>query len=317
MENTQSKDILKKISHKYHVAITQTFKCVEDAHKPLDEKVEKFRILLEDEEDTSSTEKALKKLLKAMNDVDKLKSKKGERGGKIIFKFDEEAVPEKDIDEPINECIPISDANMIPKDDFLEINDGNALVVDMTEKESKIISFFFETFLFPERIKNLLKMTIVYFFSLFEAFLKDFLVELFVIKPEIMKSKAKTLDNEKITEFNSIKELHYYLASQIVNDLGYKNIDEINQFLEKKFKINLGTDFPLWDSFRENYYRRNIIVHNSGRISEIYIEKMNLDQSKIGKELPIEFDYIKNCYHSIHKLISFIKDEIIQKIRLD
>ncbi len=44
----------------------------------------------------------------------------------------------------------------------------------------------------PETIKNhILKMGLIYFFSLFEAFNKDYFQAIFMFKPDLMKSKEK------------------------------------------------------------------------------------------------------------------------------
>lgn len=72
-------------------------------------------------------------------------------------------------------------------------------------------------------------MGLIYFFSLFEGFNKDYFQALFTFKPEIMKSKKK-IDYEFLLDFNNNKDLSNALAQKEVDALGRSSIDDLVNF---------------------------------------------------------------------------------------
>jgi len=170
----------------------------------------------------------------------------------------------------------------------------------------------------PETIKDhILKMGLIYFFSLFEAFNKDFFQTLFKFKPELMKTKDKHLNYEELLDFSDIDELYECIIQEEINNLGYLDIDQIADTLMDKFKINLKEDFEYWKQLRENYYRRNIIVHNDGKISEIYLRKMLLGKDQLNVQLNCDIEYVWKCHNIITSYINFIDESIRKKFDLN
>lgn len=129
-----------------------------------------------------------------------------------------------------------------------------------------------------------------------------------------MIKKNKSINYKEIMEFNSINEIYEFLALKEIEEFGYQNIDEFANYLVKKFKIEIEEYFGLWNQLRENYYRRNIIVHNSDKISELYVKKMKLDNSMIGQEAKLlDYEYVKKCFKNIYNCIYFIEGKFIKK----
>lgn len=160
------------------------------------------------------------------------------------------------------------------------------------------------------------KMSLIYLFSLFEAFNKDFFQTLFKYKPELMKSKKKQINYDTILKFSDINELHEYITQKEVNQYGYFDIDAIAQILMDKFKINLKEELKYWEQLRENYYRRNLIVHNDGKISSVYLKKFELSDKDLNKELKCDDTYLEECCRNIQNYIDFIYSSIKKKFYL-
>lgn len=169
----------------------------------------------------------------------------------------------------------------------------------------------------PETIKNhILKMGIIYFFSLFEAFNKDYFQELFVFKPDLMKGKDKKVDLDEILQFTNIDDLHKSLSQNQVERFGYIDIDKFALFILKKFKVDLENNLDCWSNLRESYYRRNIIVHNDGKISEMYLKKLSLGIDQLNDELNCDIEYIWKISYDIQTYMDFIDDSIRKKFKL-
>lgn len=152
----------------------------------------------------------------------------------------------------------------------------------------------------------------IYFFALFEGFLKDFLVEIYKSLPNLMKS-SKHASYEQILNNSSISEIKDFLANELVQEIGYKDIDEIRLFFLKKFQVKL-EKFGEWESFREDYYIRNIFVHNGGKASDIFVKKVNSSKYKINSPIFIGFKNVKKCSERIIKMIDFISKTLFEKL---
>ena len=159
-------------------------------------------------------------------------------------------------------------------------------------------------------------MGLVYFFSMFEAFNKDYFQELFIFKPDLMRSKEKEVDLDYILQFKKIEDLHKSLSQNQVDKLGYIDIDKLSKSILKKFKVDIKKNLDCWSNLRESYYRRNIIVHNDGKISEKYLKKLPLGKDKLDEELSCDIEYIWKCHYDIQAYMDFIDDSIRKKFNL-
>ena len=166
----------------------------------------------------------------------------------------------------------------------------------------------------PDTIKNyILKMGLITYFSLFEAFNKDYFQELYNNMPHLMKSKKNALNAEDLLEFKTMEDLHKHLALKEVEKFGYLNIDEIADLLDNKFKIDLRKDLKSWLVLRESYYRRNIIVHTDGKVSITYLEKCPSEKLKLGQELLCDIEHIWKRHSDLQSYMDFIHKSIEKK----
>lgn len=168
--------------------------------------------------------------------------------------------------------------------------------------------------LYVPKLNHLLNMTLVYLLALLEGFNKKFFFNLFCYKTEMMKSNKK-ISYEELLEFNSIKAIQKYIAKEITDNYG--NIDKIDEEINFKFNFSLSEEFEHWESLREVYYRRNIIIHNRSMISKIYLKKMNLPPESLNKKRLIDINYVISAKDILIKYIQFIFDKIKEKFDLD
>ena len=165
--------------------------------------------------------------------------------------------------------------------------------------------------------EHLMNMTLFYLMALFEGFNKNFFLTLLINKPEQMKSRKKTVNYEKLIEFDSLKNLHKYLAEEMTDKFGYKDIDKFKNYLSKQYNINVDTEFENWEALRDNYFRRNIIVHNNGRISEICIEKLKISPDLLNSKPIMNIDYFVEASNNLKSYMDFIFINIKDKFKLN
>ncbi len=173
--------------------------------------------------------------------------------------------------------------------------------------------------LLGEKNNQLFKMIIVSCMSILEAFNKDFFITLYTLRPENLKREEMVDFNfRELIEFSSMEAIYKELARRKVGQFGRKSIDKLVEELNKKHKLNLIKNFKKWSALREKYYRRNIIIHNRGRVSKDYIEKIKgYNDTDIGKELDLSFDYVEDCISNVWEYIVFIFEKIGNKNKLE
>ena len=155
-------------------------------------------------------------------------------------------------------------------------------------------------------------MSIVYFFCLFEHFIKDCFKMLYLYEPSMLKSN-RTFTYETILNLRDFNNIINSMIEEELEKIGRMNIDKIKDRIALKIGIDCEKDFHSWDFLREQYYRRNVIVHNFGKISKAYCEIMKIDITRLNESLDIDFDYYKKCFFTINNFISFFVDALQMK----
>jgi len=280
---------LRKIAHNYYVETTQTYKLVKEIFEKLVEDMKKISETMGDQEFMKNNELNMRML----NEIIKVPNKLMEMG---IEEF------KKKYGEKYKH--------------ILNLEECTDRKICFTKEYNDYAAFYIQTGSKQKYQQLVLKMSLIYLIALMEAFNKDFFLELLSQEPKIMISN-KEIKYSEILSHNSIEDLHKVMAKKIINDISHLNIDELAEvFMEKRFNIDLEKEYKRWETLREKYYRRNILVHKGGKVDKIYIEKMKVDEFLLDKELDIDLKYIKNAFKDVHRYISFIEDTICKKFNV-
>ena len=155
----------------------------------------------------------------------------------------------------------------------------------------------------------LAEMTLSYLASHLEAFLKDYVLAILVRNPNLIKSNA-TLTYEDVCDFSTIKDLRRELAERHTEGLGRGSIDDAALYFERKFSVSF-SDFNGWSDLRECIFRRNLIVHNRGKINDLYRSKVGYT----GRETRLSTDmgYVTKAAHLIADFMQYVHDKTGKK----
>jgi len=135
------------------------------------------------------------------------------------------------------------------------------------------------------------EMSLVYLITFFESFLEDILRTTFERRPECLSS-SKTITAGEIVEKTILKEsVLDILVKKEIDDVMRSDIEQINQYFLKKFKIDLSKLSFNWNESKERFYRRNIILHNLGIINNEYRQKTGFKGEE--KRLDVSEDYLE------------------------
>lgn len=150
-------------------------------------------------------------------------------------------------------------------------------------------------------------MALVYLVSQLEAFCKDYLFQVLIRHPVMLRSGASMAIDE-IAKYKSITQLWRGVAEREVESLGYGSIDDVGIYFQKKLSIDV-CSFKKWDEMREHVFRRNIIVHNKGRINETYKRKIKGNHAHHSTDM----EYVKKAASNILEFLEFIHSAVVLK----
>lgn len=116
----------------------------------------------------------------------------------------------------------------------------------------------------------------------FINYLSAVLFEIFITRPETLKSSDK-VDVSKVLEHDSIESLVREIAENKVDSISYSSFSKMSEFFEERFKISLASkeDIQLIHEYIEI---RNISVHNRCFINKRFVARTNLESNNLGKK---------------------------------
>jgi len=182
-----------------------------------------------------------------------------------------------------------------PLREALQKDRGQDAVLMWNRKEYKFVTSMLMSSLF---VKVIREMSLVYLVAEFESFLGNILKLTFDTRPEILSSSQKTMTFEELVKINNISEVRLRLIEKEVHNVLCLDIDEIGVYFKQKFNVDLSR-FVDWKKLTEMFYRRHVIVHNSGIASKTYALKTN--STLEGKQLSVTETYLKGCLELFFK----------------
>jgi hypothetical protein len=108
------------------------------------------------------------------------------------------------------------------------------------------------------------------------------------------------------------------LVEERVREIFYGNPADF--FLKDKAKLGFGDFFkdakikPLLDSFVEATSRRNIVVHNAGRVDRKYMREVKNTQFRLGQAVSIPGDYLRATIANLECLAAAATNLVITQV---
>ena len=113
------------------------------------------------------------------------------------------------------------------------------------------------------------------------SYLASLLYEIFVQRPETLKSSEK-IEVSVALQCDSIETLVREIAEKKVESLSYSSFSDLYMFFDDRFGLKLASEEQL-KLLLEAIEIRNISVHNRCHINKRYISRLKLDSENIGK----------------------------------
>ncbi len=130
------------------------------------------------------------------------------------------------------------------------------------------------------------EMGLVYLITEYEAFLRNILEYILNTNPKILCTCKKNVTYEDIAKAQDISEVKKQIIEKEISDIINQDVEEINKYFVDKFNVDCSMLVD-WLKFKERFYRRNILIHNSGIPNKLYAKKtgyLGTDRVQITQE---------------------------------
>jgi len=151
-----------------------------------------------------------------------------------------------------------------------------------------------------------------YIVAQFEGFLVDTISLILTYDQRKLRINIQGSDNNKKVEISELLECKTYdsivelIIERQLASLFYAGPKKQLEYLEKV--LNIKADETVWNKWFEIKATRDLIVHNSGIINKIYIEKVGENaRGKVGDSILVDKQYFENTLATIKSLVGKIE----------
>ncbi|MFL5702319.1 MAG: hypothetical protein ACJ8AG_05750 [Ktedonobacteraceae bacterium] len=162
----------------------------------------------------------------------------------------------------------------------------------------------------------------------FQYYVSQILLRVFICYPDLLKRSDPKLDDSdpkpdnkveirKVLEAGSIEEFIRRYADEKVTTLGYTGLPKIIKYLNGKLSLNFDTSSPDFYLAKEVVEVRNIIVHNAGRVSRLYLQRTGRTDLQEGALYPYNASgFIGNGIAALVNVAEELDWQIVTKFKL-
>ena len=121
----------------------------------------------------------------------------------------------------------------------------------------------------------LYRVSLITLVSTAEWFVSELLHAFFELHPEALDIDKKSLSFKELTELDSVDGARAYLLDKAIEDVLRGSIEDWLKFLKERLKLSMNyVDQEVREQLVETSQRRNLLVHNGGRINSLYQKRV-------------------------------------------
>ena len=142
----------------------------------------------------------------------------------------------------------------------------------------------------------------------FDTYVSDLIKAIYTVRPEILNTSEKQFSFAELKNFKNIQDATEYIIEKEIETVLRGSYTEQFEWFEGKLKIQLRKDLPIWETFVEITQRRNLFVHNDGKVLMQYLNVCNKNNIKIddnviiGYELSIDEIYLNIAFECLYEI---------------
>ncbi|MDP3699408.1 MAG: hypothetical protein Q8R72_00720 [Hylemonella sp.] len=157
-------------------------------------------------------------------------------------------------------------------------------------------------------------------FSEFDAFIGALLKVIYTNKEDLLKSIAKEVTFSELLKYEDLNAVKVDMLDKEIESFRRESYVEQFSILENKFSMKTLKAFPEWGEFVELSQRRNIVVHNGGKVSEQYLTVCDreghsfLKRPDMGEVLAIDVPYFARAVIVLSKVAFMLSHTLWRKV---
>lgn len=104
--------------------------------------------------------------------------------------------------------------------------------------------------------------------------------------PEMLKS-SETITLQELLSHESLEQVIHHVVERKVNELSYKGIRDLYDYLKQRYGIDLFKDAEDLETTAKYVEMRNVITHNRGIINQQFIKRLKEKMDYIGQHVSV------------------------------
>jgi hypothetical protein len=168
--------------------------------------------------------------------------------------------------------------------------------------------------------RDLLATTLIATVSLFEAFLFDVIRAVLTAYPKKLSISLQGTQGDPqvplsaVIRADDLADVLEAVIARRIHAASYASPRDYLTYFETV--TGVGTSDPVFAAYNEIKASRDILVHNSGVVNDIYLEKVGrLKRAAREKLLPIDQAYFDSCLAVLKRIANVIQAETLQLYR--
>lgn len=167
-----------------------------------------------------------------------------------------------------------------------------------------------------EELRALLTpMSFIYLIALFEGFLTDALETVLVARAEVLRSEKKTMTFREILSFRSMDEIVVYMAQKEALEVSHMSVHHRLKYYNNRFGVNLAACGMDEAAFVRLVADRNVLVHNNGRVNNVYLENVKGSHYKLDDRVVISASQLDSAVRDIHDFAIGLVEQLLTKLK--
>lgn len=169
-------------------------------------------------------------------------------------------------------------------------------------------------------LQTLTRSLFTQIFCELDSFTGALLTVIFTSKDELLRSITREVSFSELLQFESLDAVKLSMLEKEIET--FRRDSYVEQFaaLEKKFSFKTLRDFSEWGEFIELTQRRNLLIHNDGKVSEQYLLVCDREghrfkaRPRIGDVLDANPEYFARAVLVVTKVVFMLTHTLWKKL---
>lgn len=147
----------------------------------------------------------------------------------------------------------------------------------------------------PKRLDILLQSLVTTAVSAFEVVVSAVLNDYYRTHPGAMGASEKEFSLDDLNAFDSLDDATTVAIQRRVERLLFESFEEWSNEFDKRLKLPFESLCIDWTATRELFARRNLLIHNAGKVNQVYLARMGYQDKSIpvGTVLTVDEEYVR------------------------